>query len=60
MVLTRDFKETVVDRVRRDAKFRKAIFTQALYAYLAGDTRIGKAMLRDLVNACKRCRGRPE
>ena len=51
MALTRDFKETVVERARRDAKFREAMFTQALNAYLAGDTRTGKAMLRDLVNA---------
>jgi DNA-binding phage protein len=51
MAPARDFKETVVDRARRDAKFREAMFTQALNAYLAGDTRTGKAMLRDLVNA---------
>jgi len=51
MALTRDFKETVVERARRDPKFREAMFTQALNAYLAGDTRTGKAMLRDLVNA---------
>lgn len=51
MALTRDFKETVVERARRDAKFREAMFTEALSAYLAGDTRTGKAMLRDLVNA---------
>jgi DNA-binding phage protein len=51
MALTRDFKETVVKRARRDAKFREAMFTQAINAYLAGDTRTGKAMLRDLVNA---------
>jgi len=51
MALTRDFKETVVERARRDAKFREAMFTQALNAYLAGDTCTGKAMLRDLVNA---------
>jgi DNA-binding phage protein len=51
MALTRDFKETMVERARRDARFREAMFTQALNAYVAGDTRSGKAMLRDLVNA---------
>jgi len=51
MALTRDFRETVVARARRDAKFREAMFTQALDAYLSGDTSTGKAMLRDLVNA---------
>jgi hypothetical protein len=48
MALTREFKETVVARARRDAKFRNAMFAEAINAYLSGDTRTGKAMLRDL------------
>ena len=51
MVLTRDFKRTVAARARREPKFRQALFTQALNACLAGDTRRGKAVLRELVNA---------
>ena len=51
MALTRDFRETVVARVQRDGKYREALFTEAINAYLAGDTTTGKAMLRDLVNA---------
>ena len=51
MALTREFKETIVARAGRDAKFRDAMFAEAINAYLAGDTRTGKAMLRDLVNA---------
>ena len=51
MPLTRDFKETVLARVQRDAKYREALFIEAINAYLAGDTAAGKAMLRDLVNA---------
>ena len=51
MALTRQFKKTVVARARRDAKFRDAMFAEAINAYLAGDTKTGKAMLRDLVNA---------
>jgi len=51
MALTRDFRETVQARVRRDPRFREALFTEALNAYLAGDTAAGKAILRDLVNA---------
>jgi DNA-binding phage protein len=51
MALTRDFKETILARVRRDARFRQALFTEAINAYLAGDTTAGKAILRDLVNA---------
>jgi len=51
MALTRDFKETVAARIQRDAKFREVLFTEAINAYLAGDTATGKAILRDLVNA---------
>ena len=50
MALTREFKETVVARARRDARFRDAMFAEAINAYLAGDTQTGKAMLRDLVS----------
>lgn len=51
MALTRDFKETILARAQRDTRFRQALFTEAIDAYLAGDTATGKAMLRDLVNA---------
>jgi DNA-binding phage protein len=51
MGLTRDFKETIAARARRDPRFRQALFTEAINAYLAGDTAEGKAILRDLVNA---------
>jgi DNA-binding phage protein len=51
MALTRDFKETIMARAQRDAKFRQALFTESLNAYLAGDSATGKAILRDLINA---------
>lgn len=51
MALTRDFKTTILARAQRDARFRQALFTEAINAYLAGDTTTGKAILRDLVNA---------
>ncbi len=51
MALTRDFKDTVATRVQRDPRFRDALFTEAINAYLGGDTAAGKAILRDLVNA---------
>jgi DNA-binding phage protein len=51
MALTRHFKETIATRARRDPRFREALFTEAIDAYLAGDTAEGKAILRDLVNA---------
>ena len=51
MALTRIFKQTIAARARRDPSFREALFTEAMNAYLAGDTAEGKAILRDLVNA---------
>lgn len=51
MALTREFKATVVTRVQRDPRFRESLFTEAMNAYLGGDTGTGKAILRDLVNA---------
>src|SRR5438477_7746546 len=51
MPLTKDFRETIRARAERDPRFREALFTEAIDAYLAGDTAAGKAVLRDLVNA---------
>ena len=51
MALTREFKHTVAVRAQRDPRFREALFSEALNAYFSGDTTVGKAILRDLVNA---------
>jgi DNA-binding phage protein len=51
MALTKEFKETVMARAQRDRKFREALFSEAINAYLAGDAATGKAILRDLINA---------
>ena len=51
MALTQAFKKTVRARVQRDGRYREALLTGAINACLAGDTKKGKAMLRDLVNA---------
>lgn len=51
MALTREFKELVVERVRRDEGFRKALLCEALNVCLEGDLATGKIVLRDLVNA---------
>jgi len=51
MPLTKDFRQTIQARAERDPRFRAALFTEAINAYLAGDTAAGKAVLRDLVNA---------
>lgn len=51
MALTRDYKETVVARIRRDPKFARALYAEAIGALLDGETAEGLSMLRDLVHA---------
>ncbi len=47
MPLTRDFKETILERARRDAAFREALLREAVDALLSGDVETGKTVLRD-------------
>jgi DNA-binding phage protein len=51
MALTRDYKETVMARIKRDRKFAHALYAEAMSALLAGETAEGLSMLRDLVHA---------
>lgn len=51
MALTRDFRETVQARVRRDAAFRKGLLSEAIESLLSGDVALGKELLRDYINA---------
>lgn len=51
MALTRDFKDTVLARVRRDPAFAQALLDEALTLFLNGDPETAKLILRDLVNA---------
>jgi hypothetical protein len=51
MALTRDFKETIQARVRRDAAFRKALLREGVESLLSGDVETGKTVLRDHINA---------
>jgi DNA-binding phage protein len=51
MPLTRDFKETIQKRARRDAAFREALLKEAVDALLSGDVETGKMALRDYINA---------
>jgi DNA-binding phage protein len=51
MPLTRDFKETVQARVRRDAAFRKELLRESVECFVSGDIETGKAVLRDYINA---------
>ena len=51
MPLTKLFRDTVKARVERDPAFTAALFEEALFAFIEGDTALGKALLRDLVNS---------
>lgn len=56
MALTRDYKDTVVARIKRDPKFARALYAEAVGALLEGETAEGLSMLRDLVRADKAVR----
>ena len=51
MALTRDFKETVLARARRDPAFREGLLKEGVECLLAGDIDAGKIVLRDYINA---------
>ncbi len=51
MALTRDFKETVIARVKRNPAFARALLDEALTLFLNGEPDTAKLILRDLVNA---------
>ncbi|MFC5695911.1 DNA-binding protein [Pseudomonas sp. GCM10022186] len=51
MALTRDFKQTVIERVQRDPEFAKALLDEAASLFLNGEPGAARLILRDLVNA---------
>ena len=51
MALTREFKDTVQARIRRDRKYRKELLREGVASLLAGDLDTGKAILHDYINA---------
>lgn len=51
MPLTRDFRETVLARARRDSEFREGLLNEGIGALLNGEVDVGKALLRDYINA---------
>jgi len=51
MPLTRDFRETVVERMQHDPAFAKALLDEAATLFLNGEPEAARMILRDLVNA---------
>jgi DNA-binding phage protein len=51
MALTRDFKQTIVERVNRDPEFARALLSEASALFVNGEPETARRILRDLVNA---------
>ena len=50
MALTRNFKQTIVERIERDPEFAKALLDEAATLFLSGEPETARLILRDLVN----------
>ena len=50
MPLTRDFRETIRERLKRDPGFRTALLEAGVKCMLSGELDVGKSILRDYVN----------
>lgn len=51
MALTRDFEETLKERVARDPALAKAMLIEAATAFLNDEPQVARLILRSLVNA---------
>jgi DNA-binding phage protein len=51
MPLTRDFRTTVIPRIRKSQTFRRALLREAVECLLSGEIDVGKSMLRDFIKA---------
>ena len=51
MALTRNFTQTVVERVEREPQFVKALLDEAATLFLSGEPDTARLILRDLINA---------
>ncbi len=51
MTITRNFKKTIQARALHDPEFREGMLRESIECMLSGDLKIGKALLRDYINA---------
>lgn len=51
MALSRSYSETVKSRADRDPGFRAALLSEAMEALNAGEADLGKALIRNYINA---------
>ncbi len=50
MALTKDFNETVKNRLQRSEGFRRALLREAVGCMISGDLETGKSVLRKYIN----------
>jgi hypothetical protein len=51
MALTRQFKQTAAERVKRDPAFARALLDEAAALFLNGEPHTARLILRDILNA---------
>ena len=51
MALTREYRETVIERLKKDKKFTAAVFAEAISSLVEGEKTTTLSILRDLVHA---------
>ena len=51
MAITRDYKDTINERVSREPAFTAALLDEAIALFLNGEPEVARLVLRDLVNA---------
>ena len=51
MALTRSYKETVLERLKKEPEFRQSLYAEAVTALLEGEQAVAFSMLRDLIHA---------
>ncbi len=51
MAITRDYKDTINERVSREPAFTAALLDEAITLFLNGEPELARLVLRDLVNA---------
>ena len=51
MPLTRDFKQTILSRARREPEFRAELLREGIQRLLSGDVDTGRMVLRNYINA---------
>lgn len=51
MALTRAYRDSVLDRIKRDPEFTAALYAEAISSLVEGDRATALSILRDLVHA---------